>query len=108
MKSVTSGNWKRWFEHRGSKGGLKLPEIGVVPTIRFDDHPAAIFGLGFTMHDFAEAIQVESRDVVMAFPFKVDVQPVCWGIVVYTHDERCVPGAFHTDSLNYFQQSFSE
>jgi hypothetical protein len=36
------------------------------------------------------------------------VQPVCWGIVVYTHDERCVPGAFHTDSLNYFQQSFSE
>jgi hypothetical protein len=106
-KNVTGANKKRRFERWGSKRRLKLPEIGVEPGMRFNDHPAAIYGLGLTNQNCAEAIQIEIGDVVMALPFEVDVQPVVWGVVVYAYDERCVPGGFHNRFLTTFSRLFS-
>jgi hypothetical protein len=92
---VTGVDKKRRFERRRPKLWRKLPGIGVQPVIRFNDHPAAIFGLRFIMHNFAEAIEIESRDVVIALPSQVDVQSALGAFIVYAYDEGCIPHPFH-------------
>ena len=67
-----------------------------------------VFGLGFRMQNSAEAIQIESGDVVIALPFKVDAQSTCVSFVMYAHCEGCIPGASHRYRFfRLFQESSS-
>jgi hypothetical protein len=58
-----------------------------------DDHPTRRFALGFTLHNFAELIQIEISDVVITMPFQIDMQralaqhPLAT-VVVYAHHKR--------------------
>ena len=58
-----------------------------------DDDPTRRFGLGFTLHNFTELIQIEIRDVVITTPFQIDMQrasaqhPLAT-VVVYAHHKR--------------------
>ena len=58
-----------------------------------DDDPTRRFGLGFTLHNFTELIQLEIRDVVITLPFQIDMQrasaqhPLAT-VVVYAHHKR--------------------
>jgi hypothetical protein len=47
------------------------------------------------MHNSAEPIQIESGDVVLALPFKVNAQSTCEDFAVNAHCECCIPDTFH-------------
>jgi hypothetical protein len=49
------------------------------PTM-FNRHPACVFGLGRSVHNSAEPVQIEIKDLVIALPFQVDTQNT-WGNV---------------------------
>jgi len=59
------------------------------------------------MYNFAEAIEIESRDVVIALPSQVDVQSALGVFIVHAYDECCIPDTFHTSrSLRLFPVEF--
>ncbi len=93
---ITSANRKRRFECRRPERYQEFPGVGVRSIKGFNDHPACVFGLSFTMHNSAEPIQIESGDVVLALPFKVNAQSTCGGFAVYAHRDCCIPESFHT------------
>jgi hypothetical protein len=93
---ITSANRKRRFECRRPERYQEFPGVGVRSIKGFNDHPACVFGLSFTMHNSAEPIQIESGDVVLALPFKVNAQSTCGGFAVYAHRDCCISESFHT------------
>jgi hypothetical protein len=46
----------------------------------FNHHPACVFGLPCTGYYFAETVQIELEDLVIALPSQVDAQSA-WGNV---------------------------
>jgi len=61
----------------------------------FNHHPACVFGLPCTGYDFAETVQIELEDLVIASPSQVDTESAWGDFFVYAHNERCVLYAFH-------------
>jgi hypothetical protein len=67
----------------------------------FNRHPACVSGLGCRVHNFAEPVQIEIKDLVIALPFQVDTQSAWGNVFVYAQDERCILDSFHLCRLSW-------
>jgi hypothetical protein len=61
----------------------------------FDDYPTCVFGLGFSVQNFAKAGKVEIGDPVISFPFQIDTQSRWRNILVYAHNKGSIGDFFH-------------
>jgi hypothetical protein len=68
----------------------------------FNHHPACVCGLRRAVHNFAEPVQLEFEDLVIASPSQVDTQSAWGNVFVYAHNERCVLNSFHLNNFVFF------
>jgi hypothetical protein len=61
----------------------------------FNHHPACVCGLSRAVHNFAEAVQLEFEDLVIASPSQVDTKSAWGNVFVYAHNERRILISFH-------------